>query len=72
MTYIRYSRGSCQRLLSHLLKQIQIIAKLFRQKDCRGTAEVNDTFDALSKFLYGILCYLISDIKLWGKSVRKT
>ena len=51
-TCIRHSRGNCQILPSRLLKQIQRIVKLRRQKDCWGTAEVNDAFKLLPRQLY--------------------
>ena len=51
-TYIRYSRGNCQKLPRHLLKQIQRIVRLLSQKDCRGTAEVNHAFKLMPWQLY--------------------
>ena len=48
MTYIRHSRGNCQGLPRRLPKQIKRIVRLLQQKDCRGTAEVNDAFKLLS------------------------
>ena len=42
--YIRYSRGNYWRLSRCLLKEIQTFVWLLQQKDCRGTAEVNDAF----------------------------
>ena len=41
------TRGNYWRLLRCLLKEIQTFVRLLQQKDCRGTAEVNDTFKLL-------------------------
>ena len=47
MTYVRHSWYNCQRFSKRLLKQIQRIVRLLWQKDCQGTAEVNDAFKVL-------------------------
>ena len=49
---IRHSGCNYKRLPKHLLKQIQRIIRLLWQKDCWGTAEVNDPFKILSQQLY--------------------
>ena len=51
-TYVRHFRGNCQSLPRRLVKQIERIARLLRQKDCRGTAEVKDAFKLLPRQLY--------------------
>ena len=50
-TYIRHSGGNCQMLSRRLLKQIQRFVRLLREKDCRGTAKVNDVFKLLPRQL---------------------
>ena len=44
VSYARHCICNCKRLATRLVKRIKTIIRLLRQKDYRGTAEVNDAF----------------------------
>ena len=51
VTYVRHSCCTSQRLAKRLLEQIHRFIRLLRQKDYRGTTELNDAFKFLSRRL---------------------
>ena len=50
-TYIRHSRSNCQDCQGWSNYR-ELLARLLRQKDCRGTAAVNGAFEVLPRQLY--------------------